>query len=84
MICNMLIVSAADFITWVWCSHVMVVTWYLSLLESNNLVVPLSLVNNEYSMVIITGRGSRLGHGIVAKMIIINISQNGSCVGVYG
>lgn len=42
-------------------------------------------VNNEYSMVIISGRGSKLGrHDMGAKMIIIKVLQNGSCVGVYG
>ena len=76
MICNMLIVSAADFITWsgavmLWLWHginhcLRVITWLC-----------LSPVNDEYSMVIISCRGSRLGrHDMGAKMIIINVSQN--------
>ena len=84
MICNMLIVSAADFITWsgaimLWLWHgiylcLRVITWLC-----------LSPVNVEYSMVIISGRGSKLGrHDMGAKMIIIKVLQNGSCVGVYG
>ena len=56
----MLIVSADDFITWsgavmLWLWHgiyhcLRVITWWC-----------LSPVNDEYSMVIISGRGSRLG-----------------------